>query len=57
MFQRVFGLKVRRAELKKPEQEQFQPDPNAIMTAVREQWGIKLVMKRRTLPVLIVEKE
>ena len=33
-----------------------EPDPKAIIAAVREQLGLKLSLERRALPVLIVER-
>jgi uncharacterized protein (TIGR03435 family) len=33
-----------------------EPDPNAIIAAVREQLGLNLSLQRRSLPVLIVER-
>ena len=33
-----------------------EPDPNAIIAAVRDQLGLNLSLQRRSLPVLIVER-
>lgn len=44
-----------RAEMAKPEDNRFAPDPEAIRTAVFEQWGVKLEPDRRMLPGLVVK--
>jgi uncharacterized protein (TIGR03435 family) len=47
-------IRIFRAEMAKPEDDRFQPDREAIMAAVHEQWGLKLVPERRTLPGVTV---
>lgn len=43
-----------KAELAKPDYEQFRPDPEAVVTAVRERLGLKLTPARRSVEVLEV---
>jgi uncharacterized protein (TIGR03435 family) len=45
-----------RAELAKPDDERFAPEPDAIRAAVREQLGLDLSIRRRSVLVLVVEK-
>jgi uncharacterized protein (TIGR03435 family) len=41
-------------ELSKPESEQFQPDPEAVITAVRERLGLQLTPDQRPVEILEV---
>lgn len=50
------NFRLWRAELAKPEELQFAPDPEAIKTAVREQLGLKLAIEERTVTTLVEEK-
>jgi uncharacterized protein (TIGR03435 family) len=44
-----------RQELAKPEDDQFQPDPSALLNAMREQLGLAATPARRNLQKLVVE--
>ena len=48
-------IQLMRDELAKPEGKRFQPDPDAIRTALEEQLGLKLTPARRRVSVLVVE--
>jgi uncharacterized protein (TIGR03435 family) len=48
------NIRIFRAEMAKPEDDRFAPEPAAILTAVKEQWGLKLVPERRMLPGVVV---
>ena len=50
------NLATLRAEMAKPDDNRFDPDPDAIITAVREQWGLSLTKTRRPMSVIVVEK-
>jgi uncharacterized protein (TIGR03435 family) len=50
------NIALLRAELAKPEDDRFQPEPESVCVAVREQLGLALAPQRRSMPVLIVEK-
>jgi uncharacterized protein (TIGR03435 family) len=50
------NIELFRAELAKPEGEGFQPEPENIRSAVREQLGLELSLQPRSMPVLIIEK-
>jgi uncharacterized protein (TIGR03435 family) len=50
------NIELLRAELAKPEDQRFQPDPDAIRAALREQLGLDFTLERRSMPVLLVEK-
>ena len=45
-----------RDEMAKPDDQRFEPEPNTILAAVREQLGLELSLRRRSMPILIVEK-
>lgn len=49
-------LAALRAEMAKPEDRRFDPDPDAIITAIRDQWGLALTQERRQMPIIVVEK-
>ena len=50
------NIELFRAELAKPDDQRFEPEPDAIVGAVREQLGLGLSVQRRSFPILIVEK-
>ncbi len=50
------NIDLLRAELAKPEDEAFQPEPESIRSAVREQLGLDLTLQLRSMPVLVIEK-
>ncbi len=50
------NIELFRAELAKPDNQRFEPEPDAILAAVREQLGLVLSIQRRSMPILIVEK-
>jgi uncharacterized protein (TIGR03435 family) len=50
------NIELFRAELAKPDRDKFQPDPENIRTALREQLGLELSIERRSMPVLIIDK-
>ncbi len=43
-------------ELAKPDSEQFQPDPSAVIAAARERLGLQLILVRRPVEILEVSK-
>ena len=45
-----------KAELAKPDSEQFQPDPDAVIAAARERLGLGLTPVRRSVEVLEVSR-
>jgi uncharacterized protein (TIGR03435 family) len=49
------NIQLMREELAKPEGKRFQPDPEAIRTALNEQLGLKLTPGKRRVTVLVVE--
>jgi uncharacterized protein (TIGR03435 family) len=49
------NIRLMREELAKPESKRFQPDPEAIRTALNEQLGLKLTPGQRRVEVLMVE--
>lgn len=49
------SIELMREELAKPEGKRFQPDPEAIRTAMEEQLGLKLTPGKRRITVLVVE--
>ena len=50
------NIELFRAEMAKPDDQRFEPEPDAIVGAVREQLGLGLSVQRRSFPILIVEK-
>ncbi len=50
------NIRLLRAELAKPKDEQFMPEPQSIIKAVRDQLGLALVLERRPVSVLVVNK-
>jgi uncharacterized protein (TIGR03435 family) len=50
------NIELFRAEMTKPDDQRFEPEPSTILTAVREQLGLNLSLQRRSMPILIVEK-
>ncbi|EEF61665.1 TlpA family protein disulfide reductase [Pedosphaera parvula] len=49
-------LKLLKAELMKPEDERFQPDPDKVIQAAREQLGLELKTDVRAMPTLEIRK-
>jgi uncharacterized protein (TIGR03435 family) len=49
------NVQLMRDELAKPEGKRFQPDPEAIRTALEQQLGLNLTPAKRTVTVLVVE--
>jgi len=50
------NVELLRSELAKPDEERCQPEPAAIVAAVRQYLGLSLTPRRRSVPVLIVER-
>ena len=50
------NIELFRTELAKPDDQRFEPEPDAIVGADREQLGLGLSVQRRSFPILIVEK-
>jgi len=50
------NIELFRAELAKPDHQRFEPEPDAIVGAVREQLGLGLSVQRRSMPILIGEQ-
>jgi len=51
------NIKLFRAELAKPEDERWLPEPENVIAALREQLGLDLSVQRRSVQVLVVEKD
>ena len=49
-------IELLRAELAKPEELRFQPEAATVLNAVREQLGLELNLKRRSMPVLVIDQ-
>ncbi|MDQ6631036.1 MAG: TlpA family protein disulfide reductase [Verrucomicrobiota bacterium] len=45
-----------KTELAKPEKERYQPDPEKVVTAAREQLGLQLILTNRLVPILEITK-
>jgi uncharacterized protein (TIGR03435 family) len=48
-------IQLMRDEMAKPESKRFQPDPEAIRTALEEQLGLRLTPGKREVTVLVIE--
>jgi uncharacterized protein (TIGR03435 family) len=49
------NIQLMRDELAKPEGKRFQPDPEAVREALKDQLGLKLTPAKRTVTVLVIE--